>query len=120
MTKLEAWKKWCEEARITDPIDYTLKMSSHGQAFSAGWDAAFDKYAKIFDSYTKTTAQSKVERIAMWMNVNNYATGHGDTVEDLLKELEWQIAEREREEILKLSDALGWIPIEAVRARGET
>ena len=32
----------------------------------------------------------------------------------------WDAAvEAEREEILKLSDALGWIPIEAVRARGE-
>lgn len=29
------------------------------------------------------------------------------------------VAAAEREEILKLSDALGWIPIEAVRARGE-
>jgi len=27
-----------------------------------------------------------------------YATGHGDTVEDLLKELEWQIEERIRNE----------------------
>jgi hypothetical protein len=25
---------------------------------------------------------------------NGYATGHGDTTEDLLDELEWQIAER--------------------------
>jgi hypothetical protein len=25
---------------------------------------------------------------------NGYATGHGDTIEDLLEELEWQIAER--------------------------
>ena len=27
-----------------------------------------------------------------------YATGHGETVEDLLKELEWQIDERVRNE----------------------
>jgi hypothetical protein len=75
-----------------------------------------------------------------------YATGHGDTVEDLLKELEWQIAERmksegwrqcaagqrttqycdllelavanEREAILKLTDSLGWIDSAAIRARG--
>jgi hypothetical protein len=27
-----------------------------------------------------------------------YATGHGDTIEDLLKELEWQITERMKSE----------------------
>ena len=33
------------------------------------------------------------EKVAQWMIQQGYATGHGDTVEDLLKELEWQIAE---------------------------
>ena len=33
------------------------------------------------------------EKVAQWMIRQGYATGHGDTVEDLLKELEWQIAE---------------------------
>ena len=33
------------------------------------------------------------EKIAQWMIQQGYATGHGDTVEDLLKELEWQILE---------------------------
>ena len=42
------------------------------------------------------------EKVAAWMRARSYATGHGDTIEDLLKELEWQVAERERE-------ALGYI-----------
>jgi hypothetical protein len=86
------------------------------------------------------------EKVAKWMIEKGYATGHGDTVEDLLKELEWQIAERmksegwrqcaagqrttqycdllelavanEREAILKLTDSLGWIDSAAIRARG--
>lgn len=33
------------------------------------------------------------EKVAQWMMRLGYATGHGDTIEDLLKELEWQIAE---------------------------
>jgi hypothetical protein len=33
------------------------------------------------------------ESIARWMVDHGFATGHGDTVEDLLKELEWQIQE---------------------------
>lgn len=40
MTKLEAWKKWCEKAHVTDATEYTLEMSSHGKAFSYAWDAA--------------------------------------------------------------------------------
>jgi hypothetical protein len=32
-------------------------------------------------------------KVAQWMIDRGYATGHGDTTEDLLQELEWQIAE---------------------------
>jgi len=31
------------------------------------------------------------EKLAAWMIANGYATGHGESIEDLLKELEWQI-----------------------------
>jgi hypothetical protein len=33
-------------------------------------------------------------KVASWMMAQGYATGHGDTVEDLLRELEWQVADR--------------------------
>jgi len=33
------------------------------------------------------------EKLARWMINHGYATGHGDTIEDLLDELDWQIAE---------------------------
>jgi len=35
------------------------------------------------------------EKLAQWMIEKGYATGHGDTIEDLLQELEWQIAEKQ-------------------------
>ena len=44
------------------------------------------------------------EKVAKWMTDRGYATGHGDTIEDLFKELEWQVAEREREACAKLCD----------------
>lgn len=47
---------------------------------------------------------SDKEKLAQWMIRSGYATGHGDSVEDLLKELEWQIAEREREACAKVCD----------------
>jgi hypothetical protein len=36
------------------------------------------------------------------MMERGYATGHGDTIEELLNELEWQVVEREREIHTKL------------------
>ncbi len=34
------------------------------------------------------------EKIAAWMIQRSFATGHGDSIEDLLGELEWQMEER--------------------------
>ena len=31
--------------------------------------------------------------LAKWMIANSYATGHGDTVDDLARQLVWQVAE---------------------------
>jgi len=38
-------------------------------------------------------AAAERNKLAQWMIDRGYATGHGDTTEDLLQELEWQIAE---------------------------
>ena len=43
-------------------------------------------------------AQEERNKLAAWMIERGYATGHGDSTEDLLKELEWQIEERIRNE----------------------
>jgi hypothetical protein len=34
-----------------------------------------------------------LEKLAGWMNANGFATGHGDTFDNLLRELDWQIKE---------------------------
>lgn len=46
------------------------------------------------------------ERVAKWMMEQGYATGHGDTIEELLKELELQVAERERAACAKVCEEL--------------
>jgi hypothetical protein len=56
-------------------------------------------------------AAEEREKVARWMIQHSYATGHGDTTEDLLKELEWQIKER--------IDAWEHSLAEAIRARGQ-
>jgi hypothetical protein len=63
-------------------------------------------------------------KVASWMQAQGYATGHGDTVVDLLKELEWQVRESEREACAKLCAELhpglsSQRVAEAIRARGQ-
>ena len=41
----------------------------------------------------RNTVAAEREKVAQWMMQRGYATGHGDTIEDLLAELDWQIAE---------------------------
>ena len=36
---------------------------------------------------------SDKEKLAQWMTKKDYSTGHADSMEDLLQELDWQIAE---------------------------
>ena len=58
---------------------------------------------ELFDDLDKAVAAER-EKVAAWMRSKSYATGHGDTIEDLLKELEWQVAEREREACAKVCE----------------
>jgi len=88
--------------------------------------------------FATLVAAAEREKVAQWMMQKGYATGHGETTEDLLAELDWQIAESwtkslvkgvegEREACAKLCDDLdddlpdglaGWQYGEAIRARG--
>ena len=92
---------------------------------SLKWDAFFVRFANL-------VAAAEREKVAAWMIQRGYATGHGDTTEDLLNELNWQIAGRiaaEREACAKVCDVV--IPgdeystalinsyADDIRARGE-
>lgn len=46
------------------------------------------------ESFAAIVAAAEREKVAAWMMGRGYATGHGDSTEDLLQELEWQIAEK--------------------------
>jgi hypothetical protein len=44
--------------------------------------------------YTPAEAECAArEKLASWMLAHGFATGHGDTMDDLLKELTWQVEE---------------------------
>ena len=111
-----------------------IRMSREA-GFKVDWqheDVAEIK-AKRYEYFAALVADAEREKLAAWMMRQGYATGHGDTIEDLLKELEWQIKEREREECAKVCEdiplpkeleALTHLPTivscaAAIRARGQ-
>lgn len=58
MTKLEAWNIWCEQngSKIGGG-EYTLKMSSHGKAFSAAWNTAVEVCCRMVEEGTDEPMQ---------------------------------------------------------------
>lgn len=62
--------------------------------------------ADEIDGMIARAAAAERNKMAAWMTAKGYATGHGDTIEDLFKELEWQVAERVREACAKVCDEL--------------
>ena len=84
------------------------------------------------EHFANAIANNQRAKLALWMMSQGYSTGHGDSIEKLLEELEWQIDERirnEREACAKVCDVLAVHPeyasditkvaAQAIRARGE-
>jgi hypothetical protein len=73
--------------------------------------------------------QTEREAVATWIMGKGFATGHGDDIVDMLDELEWQVAEREREACAEICDVLAVHPeyasnitklvAQAIRNRGQ-
>ncbi len=98
-------------------------------AFDGIWcDEEVERFAAL-------VAAAERNKVASWMMARGYATGHGDSIEDLLQELDWQIAENwtrgmvngveaEREACAKVCEdkntLLAWPTYAAaIRARGQ-
>ena len=90
-------------------------------------------FPDLIAHFAALVADAKREKLAAWMIQRGFATGHGDSIEKLLEELEWQIEEsvrNEREACAKVCDVLAVHPeyasditkvaAQAIRARGNT
>ena len=85
--------------------------------------------APVFERFAALVAAAERNKVAQWMMNQGYATGHGDSIEKLLEELEWQIEERirnEREACAKVIedycgawDDEGYALASAIRSRRE-
>lgn len=74
--------------------------------------------------FAALVAAAERNRLAAWMIKRGYSTGHGDTIEDMLKELDWQIRESERKTCATdaewcVQNHLEHLIPERIKARGE-
>jgi len=74
----------------TDDIDRFAEQA--GFPARRAFSDLSDLYPRL-ERFAALVAAAERNKLAQWMIDRGYATGHGDTVEDLLQELEWQIAE---------------------------
>lgn len=93
-------------------------------AREAEFNLKFDDYVSDhwhkFERFAQLIAQAERQKVVNWMRERSYATGHGDTVEDLLKELEWQVAEAEREACAQIAEtAEPYQSADLIRKRGQ-
>jgi hypothetical protein len=75
----------------------TLKAAQEAQdvPFGAGSNV-WTFSTEGLERFAALVAAAEREKVAAWMIERDYATGHGDTIEGLLKALEWQAKERAR------------------------
>ena len=110
---------------------YGIAKASLDDHSRACWSIADEQRLTRFAVLVAATER---EKVAQWMMWRGYATGHGDTTEDLLAELDWQIVDgwnramingvkTEREACAKLCDEMvlytGFDCAAAIRARGQ-
>ena len=110
-----------------DDIIKLAREAGISQSHAEGMTDFLERFAAL-------VAAAEREKVAAWMIQRGYATGHGDTTEDLLNELNWQIAERiaaEREACAKLCERMARrtddirraaleVAAENIKARGNT
>lgn len=68
-----------------------------------GWSLA-DMHFPALMRFAALVAAAERNKLAEWMMEQGYATGHGDNMEEMLNELDWQIRESEREACAKLCE----------------
>lgn len=79
--------------------------------FKMAQEAGFDVHRgewlfQMLERFAALVAAAERNKVAQWMIDRSYATGHGDTVENLLKELAQSVREEERELCAQVCDEI--------------
>jgi hypothetical protein len=72
--------------------DDIVKWAAEAGIMPPNWGATENQWRSL-ERFAALVAAAEREKVAKWMIQRSYATGHGDTTENLLTELDWQIAE---------------------------
>jgi hypothetical protein len=88
-------KEWARIDKGMNVIHLDMELCAKGP---------HNAYTALAMAIWNKAIETEREKVAAWMTQQGYATGHGDTIEDLLKELEWQIRESEREACAKVCE----------------
>ena len=78
-----------------DDIIEMAKKSCDSDKVDAWHNGFWTLTQEELERFAALVAAAEREKVAAWMMAKGYATGHGDSTEDLLHELEWQIAEKQ-------------------------
>jgi len=73
--------------------DDIIRMAANSGMELYGFGKDREKFLYYLERFVALVAAAEREKVAQWMMQRGYATGHGDTIEDLLAELDWQIAD---------------------------
>ena len=73
--------------------DDVIKMAQKAR-LPYEYDTGRILYLNQIERFAALVAAAEREKVAHWMMAQGYATGHGNTTEDLLNELDWQIRAR--------------------------
>ena len=107
--------------------DDIIRMAKEAGAFFDGDNSVYDMPEHCFERLAALVAAAERKKVAAWMHFNDYTTGHGDCIEDLLEEIQAQAAESERWKCAEVAES--YEPTcdtcprgvaAAIRARGES
>ena len=73
--------------------DDIIKMAKEAK-LPYEYDTGRVVYLTELERFAALVAAAEREKVAAWMMGRGYATGHGDSTQDLLNELDWQIREQ--------------------------
>ena len=92
-----------------------IRMAAQAGFAISKWDDGVDEVMDGDNYHIQTdqvivfailVAAAERNKVAQWIISRGYSTGHGDTVEDLLQEFNWQVREEERELCAQVCDEI--------------
>lgn len=77
---------------VTDLEALEQIAANHGCKCMCGMGSDCPQNQAVLAALREAVAWQR-EKLAKWMIANSFATGHGDSFDDLLRELSWQVKE---------------------------